>query len=236
MLTAGSTLKQTGTSVLVIGRTQSTAESVKQLLISESLHISTSSYCSPLDIFLASNLKAIFIEVDTPATFNESLELVTNIRLKNYLAMIFIVFTHHRSVTKTKFLLAGADYCVKLPVGDDEKAKFVSEVFQAPEWHGAVKLTLDPTCLCLRGHEQILEISYQETQILNALINARNSILSHDDIVNVLTWNIKFYDPRALEKTISRLRGKIKNTYNINALHSVRGFGYRLCRGLILLK
>jgi DNA-binding response OmpR family regulator len=57
--------------------------------------------------------------------------------------------------------------------------------------------------------------------------------LSHDEIAKAMGLNINFYDPRALEKSISRLRGKIKSTYGTNAIQSIRGHGYRLSRGLI---
>ncbi|WP_256351701.1 helix-turn-helix domain-containing protein, partial [Pseudomonas gingeri] len=39
-------------------------------------------------------------------------------------------------------------------------------------------------------------------------------------------------DSRALEKSISRLRGKIKSHYGSNIIQSIRGYGYKLSRGL----
>jgi DNA-binding response OmpR family regulator len=70
-------------------------------------------------------------------------------------------------------------------------------------------------------------------KVLEAFSQTKNQILSHDEIAKIIGLNINFYDPRALEKSISRLRGKIKGIYGINAIQSIRGHGYRLIRGLI---
>jgi DNA-binding response OmpR family regulator len=45
--------------------------------------------------------------------------------------------------------------------------------------------------------------------------------------------NTKFYDSRALEKSISRLRSKIKAHYGENIIQNIRGHGYKLSRGII---
>ena len=69
--------------------------------------------------------------------------------------------------------------------------------------------------------------------IIDALISAPQHVLSQDSIAKTLDPNIVFYDPRALEKTISRLRTKIKKAYNLELIVSVRAFGYRLRRGTV---
>ena len=69
--------------------------------------------------------------------------------------------------------------------------------------------------------------------IIDALLRAPNHALSQDDIAKTLDPNIVFYDPRALEKTISRLRTKIKKSYSLELIFSVRAFGYRLRRGTV---
>ena len=66
--------------------------------------------------------------------------------------------------------------------------------------------------------------------IIEALLNAPEHVMSQDSIAKTLDPNIVFYDPRALEKTISRLRTKIKKAYNLELILSVRAYGYRLRR------
>lgn len=234
MVNAGCTTKKQSTTILAFGRTGALAENLKQLIVSDALHVDALSYCTPLDqIRNIHSANAIIIEIDAPAVFNEGIELVKKIRLENFRASIIMAISHTKSFTKVDCYLAGVDHCVKLPADHNEKADFFPRIFQDPEWNSEIKLVLDQACLCLHGPARKLEISYTEMKILDALISAQAHILSHDDIAKALELNIRFYDPRALEKTISRLRGKIRNTYGINAIHSVRGFGYRLCRGVI---
>jgi len=69
--------------------------------------------------------------------------------------------------------------------------------------------------------------------IIDALLKAPEHVMTQDDIAKTLDPNIIFYDPRALEKTISRLRTKIKKTYNLELILSVRAYGYRLRRATV---
>ena len=69
--------------------------------------------------------------------------------------------------------------------------------------------------------------------IIDALIKAPEHVMSQDSIAKTLDPKIIFYDPRALEKTISRLRTKIRKAYNIELIISVRAYGYRLRRGTV---
>jgi DNA-binding response OmpR family regulator len=85
--------------------------------------------------------------------------------------------------------------------------------------------------MCLYGNGQKLEISFVEMKVLEALIHSR--LLSHDEIASVMGLNTKFYDSRALEKSISRLRSKIKACYGENIIQNIRGYGYKLSRGII---
>jgi DNA-binding response OmpR family regulator len=234
MISAGCKLKEQGTAVLVFGRTGALAENLKQLIVSDALCVDALSYCTPLEqVANIGSVQVVIIEVNTSSDFKEVIEFVTKVRLQNLSAQISLVFAYSGTIPKVQCYLAGADHCIKLPVDHYEKTSLLSEMFENFESESEVRLILDQARLCLFGLAKKLEISYSEMQILQALINAKEYILSHDDVAKALDLNIKFYDPRALEKTMSRLRGKIKKTYDINAIHNVRGFGYRLCRGVI---
>ena len=180
-----------------------------------------------------SQAKAVFIEVDTPENINDSLELVKHIRLTNQVACIFILVTHNKAFSSIHYYLAGADHCVKLPADPLEKSALLARTFADSHWQTTTQLTLDRTRLLLSSASSKLEISYTEMTIIDALIEAPQHVLSQDSIAKTLDPNIVFYDPRALEKTISRLRTKIKKAYNLELILSVRAFGYRLRRGTV---
>ncbi|WP_224792102.1 helix-turn-helix domain-containing protein [Pseudomonas fluorescens] len=234
MVTAGRTSKQQDATILTFTRTQALAESLQQLTASEALHIDTSiSFKSPNQMCEMDSVDAIFIEVNAPSAIDESLDLVKKIRLASHASDIFMLFTHPKSFSSANCYLAGVDHCVKLPGDQLEKTNLLSTIFHDSVWNAKIKLTLDRTRLLLYADVNKVEISYTEMTILEALINAPQHIMSHNSIAKTLDPNVVFYDPRALEKTISRLRTKIRNAYNIELIHSVRGFGYRLRRGVI---
>ncbi|MFD2883365.1 hypothetical protein ACFS4T_13100 [Pseudomonas lini] len=83
-------------------------------------------------------------------------------------------------------------------------------------------MTLDQTCLHLYNDEYKLDLAYQEMKALDALINAEGNILHHDSMAESMGLNIKLYDSRVLEKSISRLRNK--NQKNTLALTSFTVF------------
>lgn len=234
MVTAGCTFKNQDAAILIFTRTQALAESLKQLTASKALHIDASiPFQLPNQIFDIGSVDAIFIEINAPAVANESLDLVKKIRLANPVTSIFVLFTHPKSFSGVNCYLAGADHCIKLPGNQTEKTNVLSTIFQDSSWKPGIQLTLDRTRLLLSANESKLEISFIEMTILDALINTPQHVMRQDSIAKALDPNVIFYDPRALEKTISRLRTKIRSTYKTELIHSVRGYGYRLCRGVI---
>lgn len=233
--THGQTME--GTGVLTIGRTLTLAEDFRQLVASHlrnDIPIDTMCYSHfPKKNKQSSSYRAIFVVIDSPLAFLESLAAVENIRAENSTSTISVIITGKGTYNKIKYYLAGADHCIKFTSVPDENSDELSVFFCSPEWQREINLVLDPARMCLHGPEQKLEISFVEMKVLEALTQTKNHILSHDEIARVMGLNITFYDPRALEKSISRLRGKIKNMYGANAIQSIRGHGYRLSRGLI---
>lgn len=225
------------TGILTIGRTQTLVEGFKTLVAS---HVPND---IPVDTMCYSNsfrknqdshsYRAVFIVIDSPQAFVESLALVENMRADNHALIIFVAITGRGTYNKMKYYLAGADYCIKFGTFTDENSDVLSEFFNSAEWQKQHNLLLDPTRMCLIGDYKRLDVSFPEMKILEAFSGTKNQILSHDEIARIMGLNINFYDPRALEKSISRLRGKIKGLYGTNAIQSIRGHGYRLIRGLI---
>ncbi|WP_249675106.1 winged helix-turn-helix domain-containing protein [Pseudomonas abieticivorans] len=225
------------TRLLAVGRTCALAEDFKQLIASHAYQntlIDTLCYkhlegdTSDIDGY-----QSIFVEVDRTEAVNESLAVIETLRANNMTPTIYIILSGSGVYNKIKFYLAGADHCLKTSASSDRELSELGEWINGPAPAITPCLLLDPTRMRILGAQEKLDISFIEMKVLDALAKSRNLILSHDEIASVMGLNISFYDPRALEKSISRLRGKIKTHFGINALQSVRGYGYRLARGLI---
>lgn len=219
-------------SVFNFAHTHILIDDINKLVASEGLHVNASDpdfnkVCS------FTRAEAIFFEVHTPEVINESIERVRLIRQTNKLACIFVLVTHTKSFSSINFYIAGADHCVKLPNDSQERQNLLSCTLEDSHWKKPIKLYLDRTRLLLCSANKKLEITYTEMTIIDALIHAPEHVMSQDNIAKALDPNIVFYDPRALEKTISRLRTKIKRIFNLELILSVRAFGYRLRRGTV---
>ena len=222
--------------VLTLGRTRGVAEHFRTLVarhVRSDMALEVDSYTRSFLQNDYSGYRAIFLVIDSPQALEDNLALVQSVRSDNLKPIICAVITGRGAFNKIKYFLAGADFCIKLNTLSEDSAELLAEFFNSEEWQRDINLTLDPTRICLMGSRQKLDISFAEMKILEAFAQTHNHILSHDEIANIMGLNPNFYDPRALEKSISRLRGKIKDMYGTNAIQSIRGHGYRLLRGLI---
>ncbi len=223
--------------VLTLGRTRGVAEHFSALIakhVQTDLAIEVDSYASSYQQNEYHGLyRAIFIVIDSPQALEDNLARVESLRSDNLKPIICAVITGRGAFNKIKYFLAGADFCIKLNTLSDESGELLGEFFDSEEWQRDINLVLDPTRICLSDTSKKLDISFAEMKILQAFAQTGNHILSHDEIASIMGLNTHFYDPRALEKSISRLRGKIKDVYGTNAIQSIRGYGYRLMRGLI---
>ncbi|MBN6776265.1 winged helix-turn-helix transcriptional regulator [Pseudomonas granadensis] len=223
--------------VLTLGRTRGVAEHFRTLIaqhVRSDMVLEASAYASSYNFNEhVGSYRAIFLIIDSPQALEDNLALVENLRSDNLKPIICAVITGRGAFNKIKYYLAGADICIKLNTLSDDGAELLAEFFSSEEWQRDINLTLDPTRICLVDKSKKLDISFAEMKILEAFAQTGNHILSHDEIAGIMGLNTNFYDPRALEKSISRLRGKIKDMYGTNAIQSIRGYGYRLLRGLI---
>jgi two-component system OmpR family response regulator len=223
--------------VLALGRTLGVADHFRTLIarhVQGDIPLETGVYASSYKPHgYIGTYRAIFLIIDSPQTVEDNLALVQRLRDNNLKPLICTVITGRGAVNKIKYYLAGADACIKLNTLSDDSEELLSEFFSSEDWQRDINLTLDPTRICLLDSRRKLDISFAEMKILEAFAQTGNHILSHDEIASIMGLNANFYDPRALEKSISRLRGKIKDMYGTNAIQSIRGYGYRLMRGLI---
>ncbi|MCK6190078.1 MULTISPECIES: winged helix-turn-helix domain-containing protein [unclassified Pseudomonas] len=222
--------------VLAIARTQSKSDDFRALIVRtvpNHLKVDTRCYGQLIDAKEKhGNYRAIIIEIDTPSASHQTLDIIRKARQENPHCTIIVVVTFASTLSKTKYYLAGADYCIKVVETSPENTlslfdTFLSESTQPPHY----ALVLDQDRMCIYGDSKKLEISFVEMKVLEALI--QNRLLSHNEIAAVMGLNTKYYDSRALEKSISRLRGKIKAHYGENIIQNIRGYGYKLSRALI---
>lgn len=223
--------------VLTLGRTLGVADHFRTLIarhVQTDITLETAAYGSSYKQhgYLGS-YRAVFLVIDSPQALEDNLALVQSLRDDNLKPLICTVITGRGAVNKLKYYLAGADACIKLNTLGDDSEELLTEFFSSEDWQRDINLTLDPMRICLLDSRRKLDISFAEMKILEAFAQTGNHILSHDEIASIMGLNSNFYDPRALEKSISRLRGKIKDMYGTNAIQSIRGYGYRLMRGLI---
>ncbi|MBE8594264.1 winged-helix domain-containing protein [Pseudomonas sp. MAFF 301449] len=222
--------------VLAIARTPSKSEDFRELIVRtvpNDLKVDTRSYGQLTDTQeIHAHYRAIIIEIDTPSASNQILDIIRKTRTENPGCTIFVVVTFASTLSKTKYYLAGADYCIKVVETSPEKKLSLFDAFLSESARlNQCGLVLDQDRMCIYGDGKKLEISFVEMKVLEALIHSR--LLSHNEIAGVMGLNTKYYDSRALEKSISRLRGKIKAHYGENIIQNIRGYGYKLSRGLI---
>lgn len=229
MLFTGCKTNSVAPRVLKFVQTERLANSLNQLINSD-MQQTISCEEQNNDAYNFDEVNAFFIEVNTPEKINSRLDLVKDIRKINPHACIFVLITLTKSFSSTNFYLAGADHCIKIYLNTAETSKKLLETINNSHWKTNISLHLDRRRLVLSSATSKLEISYTEMIIIDALLHAPQHALSQDAIARTLDPNIFFYDPRALEKTISRLRTKIKQSYDIELIISIRTFGYRLRR------
>lgn len=222
--------------VLAIARTQSKSEDFRALIVrtvTDDLKVDTRYYEQLVDPHEShGTYRAIIIEIDTPSASNQTLEIIRKTRDKNPGCTIFVVITFASTLSKTKYYLAGADYCIKvIETSPEKKSSLFEDLLSETARLNRCALVLDQDRMCIHGDGKKLEISFVEMKVLEALIQRR--LLSHNEIAAVMGLNTKYYDSRALEKSISRLRSKIKAHYGDNIIQNIRGYGYKLSRGLI---
>lgn len=222
--------------VLAIARTQSKSEDFREFIVrivADGLKVDTRYYEQLVDTQEShENYPAIIIEIDTPSASHRILDIIRRTRDINPGCIIFVVVTFASTLSKTKYYLAGADYCIKVVETSCENKLTLFDAFLSESARqSGCRLVLDQDRMCIYGDGKKLEISFVEMKVLEALIQRR--LLSHNEIAAVMGLNTKYYDSRALEKSISRLRSKIKAHYGDNIIQNIRGYGYKLRRGLI---
>lgn len=223
--------------LLAVGRTSTHAEDF-QRRISEEIGCGGFDACSHKDIidskcdFGSVNYSLVLVEVDKRAKSSECILVVDLLREYSETMLIVVVGQGAEKTSKIKYYLAGADHYFRAAdkgaEGGRELCGFIGDLYIDP-------LQLDAARMRIIGKRAGMDVSFFEMELLKAFLGSRNHVLSHDEVAMAMGLNVHFYDQRTMEKSISRLRGKMKDILNVNAIQSVRGYGYRLARGIVSL-
>lgn len=83
----------------------------------------------------------------------------------------------------------------------------------------------------------VIPLTAWEVILLEAIAGAHDQIASRDALIRALGKNPLYYDPRALEAVMSRLRRKLPALEESrNPLEAVRNLGYKFIQPLIVLR
>ncbi len=93
-------------------------------------------------------------------------------------------------------------------------------------WAGSIEMDLVQRTVMRRG--QLIELLPQEFRLLEYLVRNVNRAVTRKMLLENV-WDIHF-DPRTsvVESHISRLRARLNAGYDIDAIQTLRGIGYRL--------
>lgn len=86
-------------------------------------------------------------------------------------------------------------------------------------------LTMDTISYEVKRGERQIKLSKQEFSLLEYLMRHPNKILSKEQIINSV-WD---YEADVLPNTVEVYIGYLRNKIGKDLIHTVRGFGYKLC-------
>lgn len=89
-------------------------------------------------------------------------------------------------------------------------------------------LVLWPEKLHLCLQEKQVDLGYKEAQLLEILMRNHSAVVSRDRLLDKLWDDADFVDENTLNVYIARVRKKLKELGIVNAIETIRGFGYRL--------
>lgn len=154
---------------------------------------------------------------------------------------IVMVTARSRGADRIECRRAGADdYLVKpidfgelLVLIDNLQARLnPSQRFSVLTW----RLMVAQSAL-ISPDAEVIPLTGWEVELLEAIAGSLDQIASRDALIRALGKNPIYYDPRALEAVISRLRRKLPALENGRIpLQAVRNLGYKFIQPLIVVR
>lgn len=162
-------------------------------------------------------------------------EIVRLRALSKRTVLLLVVHGCYRSV-RLDYLRAGVDVLVQGgPRCEAEIIVILNRLYENARGFDSL-LLLDTLHLRLTSKDHTVELSYSEMATLRALFRDTAHVLSYDQLATTFGMSALYYDRSALSKSVSRLRTRVYSVFGVNLIESIRGYGYRLNRGLLDVK
>lgn len=154
---------------------------------------------------------------------------------------IVMVTALNRGVDRIECRRAGADNYLVKPINFGELLALIDNIslrlnslsVAGQSW----QLLLTRSELMPPGNLTAISLTNWELSLLRAMAEADNQQADRNTLILALGKNPLYYDPRALEASMSRLRRKLLGLDNgRNPLQTVRGIGYKFIRPLAVVQ
>ncbi len=162
-------------------------------------------------------------------------EIVRLRALSKRTVLLLVVHGCYRSV-RLDYLKAGVDVVVQGGHRCEAEISVILDRLYKNARGFDFLLLLDTLRLQLTSGDRTVELSYSEMAALRALLRDTAHVLSYDQLATTFGMSSPYYDRGALSKSVSRLRTRIHSVFGVNLIESIRGYGYRLNRGLLDVK
>lgn len=156
---------------------------------------------------------------------------------------IVMVTALNRGTDRIECRLAGADNYLVKPINFAELLALIDNMGRRLDFVRAnSSLSVEQSWQLLLARSELIPpkspailLTHWELSLLHAMAGATNQQADRDTLIKALGKNPAYYDPRALEACMSRLRRKLPDLDNGNhPLQTVRGTGYKFIRPLVV--
>jgi DNA-binding response OmpR family regulator len=210
---------------LLLEDNTSLAEEMMTFLSKHGIAVTHCTSIMQLDTQLTNNSYQLLI-LDRLLPEGDSLDYLDDIK-KQHHGCIIVLSALGMSNDRVSGLNAGADYYLAKPVDLDELLAVINAVSRKSNnnlttWY----LSEEKKSLFTPNHNEI-SLTGSEFNLLKAVMNQPNTILTREVIVQLLGFDRENYDVRRLDTLVCRLRGKVRNESDENLpIHTFSKVGY----------
>lgn len=186
-----------------------------------------------VELALKSNSDMILLDINLP--YYDGYYVCREIRKRSEVPII-VVTSRQSEVDELMSMNLGADDFVTKPYNTQILLARISSIMKRA--YGGVKEETDE--FILRGlkynmstsevsyNGQVMELTKNESKILNILMRNKGKIVSRDNIIKFLWQSDEFIDDNTLTVNVNRLRKKLESIGALGYLQTKRGQGYML--------
>ncbi|WP_118950909.1 response regulator transcription factor [Taibaiella helva] len=187
------------------------------------------------DLFCSNQPDLCILDVMMPAI--NGFVLAEMIRsLTKDIPLLFLTARSETDDVVKGFEVGGNDY-LKKPFSLEELTLRIKELLRrnsqpvpdtAPsEQHQIGKYQFSPVTQILRSEEETFKLSFKESELLNALIAYKNTLMPRKEILLQLWGDDSFFHSRTMDVYIAKLRKYLKHDPALSIVN-IRGFGFKL--------